>query len=93
MLLATQYLLHALRQTHTVREVRLVEGFASFKQKGTASSHVGDVQALRRIVKHRTGGRIVGPDHLLRRETDRLECPFRVMGLHFKSPPVVVVDG
>lgn len=93
MLLATQYLLHALRKRKPEREIRLVEGFASFKQKGVKSSHAGDVNALRAIVEKRIGGRIVAPNYLLRRPTDRLECPYRVMGLHFESPPVVLVDG
>lgn len=92
-LLASHYLLRAVKDSAPNRQIRLVEGFASFKPKGTKSNHVGDVVTLRRIVQEHKGGHIVGPLHLLRRPTDRLECAFQVMGVDYGCPPVVVVDG
>lgn len=47
---AALFLLEALARAERARELRVFEGFVSFKDKEIASNHVADVEALRRAV-------------------------------------------
>ena len=49
-LIAADYLLRELRGSERQGDVRLFEGFVSFKSKDTKSSHIGDVLKLKAIV-------------------------------------------
>jgi len=92
-LVAATYLLRSLLPVTAHREVRLIEGLASFKPKGEASSHTGDVAALRDVAWGRNPqlGRVVGPRELARHGDHRLESAFAVAGMDFGIPPVVVL--
>ena len=89
--------MHLLRRLHDSmdpeREVRLFEGFASFKSKGAHSSHAADVSKLRCVAwgECSTGG-IVGREGLKMRPDDILLSAFAVSGMDFGVPAVVVVD-
>jgi hypothetical protein len=70
-----------------------VEGLVSFKPKGIASSHTADAVALREVVwqENSSRGRIIAPEELALSEGDRVVSAFRVAGMDFGVPPIVVV--
>ena len=92
-LVAATYLLRELYEASPTRQVRLFEGFASFKEQGGSSSHTDDVADLRNIAWSRgqTLGRVVGPDGLKAEKGDILCSAFAVSGMDLGVPPVVVV--
>lgn len=94
-MVAAMHLVRAMCDRGVARDVRLFEGFASFKQKGIASSHTADVEKLREIVWHPEAHprAIVGPRELKLSESDTLTSAFHVMGMNLGVPPVIVVDG
>ena len=93
-LVPAMYLLRRVVAGKPVREVRLFEGFASFKTKGAVSSHTQDVVRLREVVWQPEDhpGAIVGPHELLLDPDDVLLCAFKVAGMDFGIPPVVMVN-
>ena len=91
-IVATGHLLRALVECRVQREVRLFEGFASFKNKDAESSHASDVKKLREVVWNRNMQSIIAPDDLKRDATDRLESTYRFANMDFKIPPVVVLE-
>lgn len=93
-LLATMHLVRDLYQMRPLREVRLFEGFVSYKHKGTHSSHADDVSNLRRVAWDESDkGRIVEAEALKMRDDDFLVSSFSVLGMDLGIPPVVVADG
>ena len=94
-LVAATYLLRAIHDARSQREIRLFEGLASFKPKGARSSHSDDVLNLRRIiwVGGSKSGRIVPREQLAASPKDRLQSAFMVAGMDFGVPPVVALGG
>ncbi|MDP2833926.1 MAG: hypothetical protein Q8Q28_11680 [Pseudomonadota bacterium] len=94
-LVAATYLLRAVHDAQSKREIRLFEGLASFKPKGARSSHSNDVLNLREIVweGNAKSGRIVPPEQLAASTTDRLLSAFLVAGMDFGVPPIVELGG
>jgi len=94
-LISATYLLRAIINAEPTREIRLFEGLASFKPKGTTSSHSSDVIALGKVGWERESraGAIVPPGELKMSPTDRLLSAFLVSGMDFGIPPVVVLGG
>lgn len=93
-LLATMHLVRDLYEMRPTREVRLFEGFASFKRKETPSSHADDVSNLRRVAwGEYDKGKIVEGEALKMRDEDILVSSFSVLGMDLGIPPVVVADG
>lgn len=92
-LVGATYLLRAIYDGRPAREIRLVEGFVSFKPKGVASSHAADVTLLRDLALGRNQGlgRLVSPDELRLEPSDRLESAFKVAGMDFGVPPMLVI--
>ncbi len=92
-LLATMHLVKNLYDMRPTREVRLFEGFASFKQKETRSSHADDVSNLRRVAwGEHDKGKIVEAETLKMRDDDILVSSFSVLGMDMGIPAVVVAD-
>lgn len=92
-LLATTHLLRRLHEMHPAREIRLFEGFASFKSKRATFSHAVDVSDLRSVVWGESeNGKIVGCDELKMEKGDILRSAFAVSGMDFGIPAVVVVE-
>ncbi len=93
-LVATTYLLRQLYECGSEREIRLFEGFVSFKEKGVKSSHSKDVADLRSVAWNldHVPGEVVGPDQLKVNPDDRLCSAFAVAGMDLGVPPVVVVS-
>ncbi len=90
-LLAATYLLRDLAERGASSDVRLFEGFVSFKTAGEKSNHERDVVSLREAV-WQAGNRpdtIHAPEQLRLNTTDRLCSAFRVAGMDFGIPPVI----
>lgn len=92
-LIAATYLMRQLYEYGSEREIRLFEGFVSFKEKGTKSSHSKDVADLRSVAWNlgQVPGAVVGPEDLKMNAQDRLCSAFAVSGMDLGVPPVVVV--
>jgi hypothetical protein len=71
-------------------QVRLFEGFVSFKEMGTDDRD--DVCALREKVRNALEHQksILGPDELITSEDDEICSAFRVAGLDFGVPAVII---
>lgn len=84
------YLLRAISDAPRKREVRLFEGFVSFKDRGSRSDHCADVHAPKDVVWRKRGaGRIIGPESLCRSDRDAIRSAFEVAGMDFGVPPVI----
>lgn len=93
-LTAATHLLRRLNESELARQVRLVEGFASFKSgRPRKRPHADDVRNLRDVAWGRDGARgCVVAQELLRMNPDQhLESAFKVSGMDFGVPPVVVL--
>ncbi len=94
-LVATTHLLRAIYDVTPSREIRLFEGFASFKPKGVRSSHCEDVLRLHKVIWEGESalGCIIPAEQLLVSPDHRLQSAFFVAGMDFGVPPVVVLGG
>ena len=94
-LVAAMYLLRELHDASSNREIRLFEGFASFKPKGVRSSHTNDVLNLRNVVwdSEPTSGFVASADELAVSPNHDLRSAFLVAGMDFGIPAVVALDG
>lgn len=92
-MVAATYLLRSVFELDTSRNIRLIEGLASFKQKGLPSSHANDVLALRSLAwgESTALGKIIPPNELKRNPSDNLHSAFEVSGMNFGIPPVVAL--
>jgi len=90
-LTAAGYIVSALADLSDGPDIRLFEGFVSFKEKGKASSHTDDVILLRDVVNGNSQyGHIVSPADLTMDDSDRIEGAFAVWGLDIGVPPVII---
>lgn len=90
-ILATGHLLRRVQDCGVRREVRLFEGFVSFKSAGSISDHEADVSRLRCAAWDPMQKFVTGPDKLKvpGSESDTLESAFKFSGMDFGLPPVV----
>lgn len=91
-LVAATYLARSLYDAKPTREVRLFEGFVSFKPSNVPSSHVNDVIALKNVIweNEQQTGRIISPADLLVSPSHRLQSAFSVSGFDLGIPPVIL---
>lgn len=91
-LVAATHLLRAINDANPRSEVRLFEGFASFKDNVT--THSEDVLALKKVIwrDETASGRIVSADDLRKTPEDELISAFAVSGMNFGIPAVVVLN-
>jgi hypothetical protein len=94
-LVAALYLVKSISERCGSAEVRLFEGFVSFKKKGTRRNHLRDVEILRDAVFNQAAfpGTIVEPKALRMADSDILKSAFLVAGIHTGIPPVIVPKG
>lgn len=90
LIVATGHLLRPVYDGGAGREVRLFEGFVSFKEPEERTSHIKDVMNLRRAVWNPTPISIVRPSELKRADSDTLESALKFAGMDYGIPPVVV---
>jgi hypothetical protein len=88
-LTSATYLLRQLTDSPRTRDIRLFEGFVSFKPKGQNSDHCADVLALRQVVCNPSAANVFGPDQLAS-EAKQLRSAFAVAGMDYGIPPVLV---
>jgi hypothetical protein len=89
---ASMYMMKAISKTPSPNTVRLFEAFISYKARGAKSDHTGEVKMLRDAVRHpqKLAPRIIAAKNLKLREDDDLQSAFRIMGLDFGEPAVIM---
>ena len=92
-LLATGHLLRPVKDCGIQREVRLFEGFASFKSAGAISDHKADVLGLRCAAWDPSQKFVTSPGNLRTPDwaSDTPESAFKFAGMDFGIPPVVKI--
>jgi len=94
-LVAGMYLIKELYDSHPSSDVRLFEGFVSYKSKGTKSNHSKDVELLREAIKSvkTKSCRIIKPEEIKTDPSDTIKSAFEVMDLaDIGIPPIIKVD-
>jgi len=91
-MVATFYLLRALSDATSNCVIQLFEGFVSYKEKSKKSSHSKDVLLLREVIKEpeKFSSCIYSPESLRLDDFDRLESAFKVGGMDFGVPPLIM---
>ena len=89
LIVACGHLLRAIEDCQMQRDVRLFEGFVSFKPPGVKSSHMWDVAKLRAAVRNPAEAHIVDPEDLKQNANDRIESAFAFAKMDFGIPPVI----
>jgi hypothetical protein len=94
-MVAALYLVKAITETPSISEVRLFEGFVSFKASGTKSNNARDVKLLREVIEDpgTYSDAIIGPEVLKMTESDTLKSAFLVAGIDAGVPPIIMRNG
>ncbi|OQX60720.1 MAG: hypothetical protein B5M56_10585 [Desulfococcus sp. 4484_241] len=94
-MVATIYLVKALYDSNPSNEVRLFEGFVSFKNTNEKSNHSRDVQLLREVIEmpNKFRSSIIDPDALKTSDSDVLQSAFWVAGIDTGIPPLIQRNG
>ncbi|MBL3601127.1 MAG: hypothetical protein JMN25_14880 [gamma proteobacterium endosymbiont of Lamellibrachia anaximandri] len=94
-MVAALYLVRAIHDSKPHNDVRLFEGFVSFKDSNEQTNHSNDVLLLRYIVNNYVNETkaIISPDTLLIDDTDKIQSAFSVAGLDLGVPPILMKNG
>jgi len=92
-MVAATYLIKALSEIQVKNEIRLFEGFVSFKSKGKISNHSNDVLALRSSIKNPLQETIVRANEMKMDASDILSSAFKVSGMDYGVPPIIQNHG
>lgn len=95
-MVAAMYLIRAISEMPKAVEIRLFEGFVSFKSGTVKSNHSRDVELLRKVIDHPEDYRdkiFTEPGDIKMDETDVLKSAFLVTGIDTGIPPVIVSNG
>lgn len=94
-MVAALYLVRSIYDSKPHNEVRLFEGFVSFKDSKKSTNHSNDVLLLRNIVNNYVKERnaIISPEDLLMDDTDKIQSAFLVAGLGMGIPPILMKNG
>jgi len=94
-MVAALYLVRAITEISSNVEVRLFEGFVSFKETGTKSNHSKDVEILRAVVENpgQYPEAIIEPETLRMTESDTLKSAFLVAGIDAGIPTLIMRNG
>ena len=92
-MVAAMYLLRAIVDSQPTAEVRLFEGFVSFKDRNKSSNHSRDVLALRDVVIKGNRDAIIAPEALKVDDSDLLQSAFLVADVDLGVPPVLMKNG
>lgn len=92
-MVASMYLLQHLNSIKNNIEIRLFEGFVSFKKRGKKSDHKKDVLMLREAIKKTPEDKsyYISPDELKIDSTDIVISAFSINRLDFGVPPIIQV--
>src|SRR5262245_46072465 len=93
-MVAAMYLVRKIHDECRNKEVRLFEGFVSYKDRSGKSNHRHDVQRLRQIVQNPAANTksILDRDLLRASDNDKLTSAFCVAGIDCGIPPVIKCD-
>jgi len=97
-LVAAMYLMRKLHDSHPSTDVKLFEGFVSYKNKVAKSNHLRDVELLRKAIKARRTLKhhVIKPEDLKTDSDDDIRSAFEVMNMKdidLGIPPVIKVNG
>ncbi len=93
-LVGALYLIKAISDLNHSQEIRLFEGFISFKNKNEKSNHSKDVKILREIVNcSNKQNEVISEAELKMDSTDKLQSSFLVAGLDYGIPPILMRNG
>ncbi len=92
-MVAALYLVKAIMDSCPVTEVRLFEGFVSFKDSKKKTNHSRDVLLLRDIVKNSNSKSIIAPETLQMHPSDKIQSAFLVAGIDLGIPPILMQNG
>jgi len=87
-----------LYDSHPSADVKLFEGFVSYKSKVAKSNHLRDVELLRKTIKARQTLKhhVIRPGKLNVCPDDNIRSAFEVMnmeGIDLGIPPIIKVNG
>ena len=89
-MVAALYLVKAIMDSCPSKDIRLFEGFVSFKDTNKKTNHSQDVLLLRDIVRKKETKRIIAPDKLKMEPGDNIQSAFKVAGFDLGIPPVLM---
>jgi hypothetical protein len=94
-MVAAMYLVRGIQESCPKQDVRLFEGFVSYKDPNVESDHLHDVRLMRQVVKDPVvnAASIVAPGSLKMASDDKLISAFCVAGFDCGVPPVIKCDG
>lgn len=97
-LVAGMYLMRKLCDSHPSADVKLFEGFVSYKSNIAKSNHLRDVELLRKVIKTRQTLKhhVIKPEDLKTDPGDNIRSAFEVMNMKDMDlgiPPVIKVNG
>lgn len=89
-LLATTYFLRRIKDSNPTTNIKLFEGFVSYKDRGQTSDHLKDVKLLKKAIMSTNVLQYCKQPHELKlADNDVLESAFKVAGMNFGIPPVI----
>ena len=93
-MVASMYLLKQVTDSSPDNEIRLFEGFISYKNKRNKSCHVKDAELLREVIKQPElfSECILEPELLKSDSSDEIVSAFKVAGMNLGVPPVIKRD-
>ena len=91
-MVAAMYLVKAITETPANVEVRLFEGFVSFKESGKKSNHSRDVELLWEVIENPSQypEAIIEPESLKMASSDTLKSAFLIAGIDAGIPPIIM---
>ncbi len=94
-MVATLYLIKEIIQTNRDADIRLFEGFVSFREPGNRANHSADVALLREVIDNPNEyqNAIVLGSSIRIDETDILHSAFLVTGIDAGIPPIIMRNG
>jgi len=92
-MVAATYLIKEISILEMKTEVRLFEGFVSFKSKDIASNHSNDVIALRASIKSPSQETVIKPDEMKIDASDVISSAFKISGMDYGVPPIIQNHG
>ena len=94
-MVAALYLVKTITEISANTEVRLFEGFVSFKESGKKSIHSRDVELLREVIENpnQYSEAIIEPEALKMTSSDTLKSAFLVAGIDAGIPPLIMRNG
>ncbi len=93
-MVAAMYLLKQVTDSSRDNEIRLFEGFISYKNKRNKTSHAKDAELLMEVIKHPKLFMecILEPELLKLDYSDEIVSAFKVTGMNIGVPPVIKRD-